>query len=104
LPPAPSAAAGLGVAVRAARAPCATAVARVRRRDPPGLGSAATEAGLQLRGSRRRRPGGSAVLAASLLHIYDLLSHSLSVDSVQSLARGSTFTRASRVIAVCSDN
>lgn len=86
------AAAGLGVAVGATRAPGATAVTRVRRRDPPGFGSAATEAGLQLRGSRRRRPGGSAVLAASVLHIYDRLSHSLSVDSVQSLARGSVPT------------
>lgn len=86
------AAAGLGVAVRATRAPGAAAVARVRRRDPPGFGSAATEAGLQLRGSRRLRPGGSAVLAASLLHIYDRLSHSLPVDSVQSLARGSVPT------------
>lgn len=64
----------------------------MRRRDPPGLGCAATGAGLQLCGSRRRRPGGSAVLAASLLHIYDHLSHSLSVDSVQSLARGSVPT------------
>lgn len=48
------AAAGLGVVVRAAGAPCARAVAGVRRRDPPSLGFKVTGAGLQLCGSCSR--------------------------------------------------
>uniref|UniRef100_A0A8D2AZ40 Uncharacterized protein n=1 Tax=Sciurus vulgaris TaxID=55149 RepID=A0A8D2AZ40_SCIVU len=77
-----------GVSGRPPGAPFAGVVPGVRRRRPPGLGSAgagaATRAGLQVPDSRERWPRVSAFLAASLLHIYGRLSHCLAVDSFQS--------------------
>uniref|UniRef100_A0A8C6F565 Uncharacterized protein n=1 Tax=Monodon monoceros TaxID=40151 RepID=A0A8C6F565_MONMO len=72
---------GRGVAGRSPGARFASSVPGVRRRRPPGLGTArvaaALRARLQIPDPRGARPHRSALWAPSPLHSYDHLSHSL---------------------------
>ncbi|XP_031520689.1 uncharacterized protein LOC110740445 [Papio anubis] len=85
LPPRPLSAV-CEVSGRTLRAPFADWVPGVRRRRPPGLGTAgagaaaAARARLQIPDPRELRPCVPAILVPSLLHIYACLSHSLASE------------------------